>query len=211
MSVNSGGCFYFLLVFYLSEMISRRENKTDCLRMLPHYELLHQTMLGDINRCMQQDSLLQERAELCYWIANKYWGKLKVIAGFNNEAEEIDFFKTVKVAFTSYIEYYTLLVGGLVGEKATIDVINYWEEELLKCKRFFFRHEDFINYYESRDQRNDKLYFKRLNGDKRPVGRLMSYDNDLFFCSSHDQLVRSLLAHKMYDEYVKGKLKGLAL
>jgi hypothetical protein len=163
---------------------------------------------------MQRDLPGQEQAESCYWVANEYWGKLKDLVkekGFKNEEEEIDFFRNVKIAFTSYIEYYALLVGGLLEEATIRDaLIYYWTEESFKCKRFYKRNEDFIKYYESGQRFNDSFYFAKIVDDGKPVARLISYDNDLSFCSTHDHLVRGLFAHKMYDEYIRKRLCELS-
>jgi RteC protein len=181
--------------------------------MKQEYQLLHRDMLQDIERCMQLELSERELAESCFWIANEYWRKLKNLVrevGFKNESEEIDFFRNVKVDFTSYIEYYTLLTGGLSGEPATGDVlIHHWTEESLKSTRFYKKNEDFIKYYESGQQFNDGFYFTKADGGRKPIARLMPYDNDLSFCSTHDHLVRGLLAHKMYYEFTRKRIDEL--
>ncbi|GEM_PF-4536356 len=70
------------------------------------------------------------------------------------------------------------------------------------------KHKKFVEYYESGRSDLDTSWFIRVN-ERHSFLNSMTYDADKFFCSSHDHLVRSLLAHKMYNEYAQNKLKEL--
>lgn len=87
--------------------------------------------------------------------------------------------------------------------------IRYWKEEAGRYQRFQKRHADFIQYYDSGCRERDAEYFLLRNNrmDTKPQERLYE-DEDCR--SSHDHLVRGLLASRMYQEYVEEKLKQLS-
>lgn len=182
--------------------------------MKPIYENLHREMLWDIKRCLKLPHPEMENAERCFWIARKYWEKLKeLLKGrpFKDERDEIEFFRNVKPQFTCYIEYFVILSEALlfIPEERQC-AITYWEEESNRLKRFCDRHHSFVQYYESGNRHQDNLYFLRKSGeDLKFVPAVPAYDMDIAFCSSHDQLVRSYLAYKKYYEYAIGRVEGL--
>ncbi|OSZ77208.1 hypothetical protein CAP36_12400 [Chitinophagaceae bacterium IBVUCB2] len=71
--------------------------------MSPAYESLHTEMLEEIKENQDTDLPEAERAAVGFWIANKYWDKLKVMVSssvFTDALDEIEFFKIVKPQFT---------------------------------------------------------------------------------------------------------------
>jgi len=85
----------------------------------------------------------------------------------------------------------------------------FWRNELKRYKRFYEKHKDFITYYESNATHLDGFYFIKVTKEWKPPQPMPTYDSDTNYCSSHDHLVRGLLANKMYYEYVKEKLAAL--
>jgi hypothetical protein len=172
------------------------------------YQPLYSEMLKDIERCLQLELPEKENAESCFWIANKYWEKLKEVIKnkvFKDESEEIDFFRNVKPQFTCNIEYFILLSEALlfIPEERPL-AVSYWEEEMRRFKRFCDKYDEFIKYYESDKHYNDSMYFLRKSGeDLKFVPTAPVYDVDVAYCTSHDQSVRSYLAHKKYYEFAR--------
>ena len=152
-----------------------------------------------------------ERVESCFWIANNYWEKLKEMVKnkkFNNDTDEMDFFRNVKPQFTCHIEYYAILSEALqFVPKDEKDVSGFWEEECKRYNRFCSKNETFVSYYESGDKHGDSIYFLRENKQPGTVVTTMPYDADTELCASHDRVLRSYLAHKKYNEYVKMRLE----
>lgn len=179
--------------------------------MKQEYQLLHRHMIHDIVRCMQLELSEEERVESCFWIANNYWEKLKEMVKskkFNNDTDEVDFFRNVKPQFTCHIEYYSILYEALQfapgDEKAAL---CFWEEEYKRFSRFCSRNETFVSYYENGDKYGDSIYFLRENKQPGSVVTTIPYDADAELCASHDRVLRSYLAHKKYNEYVKMRLE----
>lgn len=201
--------------------------------MKPCYESLYRDMLQDIERCQQLDHPEKDNAESCFWIAKNYWDKLKEIVklkGFKDDSEEIEFFREVKPQFTVYIEYFIILSEALQFEPSMIvasdrlykgdtkearqlsivaGIVDYWELEGERYKRFCNRHSDFISYYDSGDRFKDSQYFLRANDRLVETVVLQLYDNDWEFCTYHEQILRSYLAYQRYYEFTKGRVIAL--
>ncbi len=151
--------------------------------------------------------------ENSFWAANNFWNRLKKEIDnsfFECEGKEINFFRNIKPKFTSHIQFYTILAEVLmfVPEEPE-DQFEFWNDEIMRSKRFFEKHEEFVTYYETKCIHMDGVYFRRVEQDWVPAHPLAFYDADKRFCSSHDHLVRGILAHKMYFEYVRERLKEL--
>lgn len=201
--------------------------------MRKDFEIFHQEMLYDIKRCLHLPHPEKENAETCFWIARKYWNKLLACIkrkGFRHEHEEVDFFRNVKPQFTCMIEYFVLLSAALQFEPKEIDIlgeakesiaendwkriliknkIEFWESEAKRCQRYYEKNTEFITYYESGRRDNDRDFFLRKNDTKKEGLKLMLYDNDEEWLTTHDQLLRSYLAYRKFKEYVNAMLENM--
>ncbi len=151
--------------------------------------------------------------ESCFWIASKYWETLKKSIDksfYSDQASEIKFFRTIKPKFTSQVQYYSMLAEAqlFVPEEVGLQVI-YWRDELKRYRRFCERFNEFVDYYESNAVYLDNIYFVKVPPDWVPAFQPVTYDADKNFCSTHDHLVRGILAHRMYNAYVHEKLASL--
>ena len=176
------------------------------------FEHLHQELLADLKRSWQLELPEAERVECCYRVAMDYWLKVKEIYLTRvkyDEEFEINFFRELKPLFTSHIEYYLILNQALLfipGEAEK--VVIYWEAEARRYQRFCDKHNVFIRYYEGYRTEDDKAYFlRRNNRQETPPQERLYEDEDCR--SSHDHLVRGLLANSLYHEYVNKKLEAL--
>jgi hypothetical protein len=167
---------------------------------------------------MQLDLPETERVESSFWIASNYWDKLKAmmkgrdkkVIEFKDDNEEIDFFRNVKPRFTCHIEYYAILSEALqFVPKDQKAVTHFWKEEYKRFGRFCSKNETFVSYYESGEQYGNSIYFLRENKQPGTFVTTVPYDADENLCSSHDRVLRSYLAHKMYNDYVRGRIKSL--
>lgn len=178
------------------------------------YIPLHLDMLTEIDCCMEEVVPEITRAEICFWIARNYRTKLKEMVlqkDFQDEIEEIDFFRNVKPKFVCYIEFYAKLSEALLLISHETDrAIALWKEEGKRFDRFCIDNRSFVTYYESGDNTCDATYFLRENNSLKTVPTATIYDADFDFCTSHDRLVRDYLAYKMYRMYVNDKLVALA-
>jgi hypothetical protein len=175
-------------------------------------EQLYKEMMAAITAKSQQANKT-DIVESCFWIASKHWELLKKNIDrsfFEYEGKEINFFRNIKPKFTSQIQYYTILAEVLlfVPEEHDEQII-YWKDELKRYNRFCEKNEVFVAYYETKCVHMDSVFFVRVSEEWLPPQAPIIYDADMNFCSSHDHLVRGLLAHKMYYEFVKERLREL--
>ncbi len=184
--------------------------------MHPAYEALYSDMMGDINRCQGLELPERERAESCFWIAHHYSERLKEKTEhktFRDEAEEIEFFKSVKPAFASWMEYFILLSESLLFVPSDRQSeMDYWEGESLRYQRFCQRHAPFVKYLEEGENVMDASYFLRRNAeDLSYVPKAPIYDVDAAFCTQCDGLVKSYMAQKRFYEFARKRIEELKL
>ena len=180
--------------------------------MKTEWKQLYFQLLIEINQCKTTNLDEKEAMTCCYGVSMDYWYLLKKkfkARTIHKESEEIEFFKKVKPRFTSHIEYYLLINQVLlfITEKRE-EKLAYLEKETKRLERFKVKYTEFITYYESRFCDHDSQYFLQRNNllVKWPLGQI--YD-DKDCRSSHDCLVRGLLANQMYYYYAQGKLDEL--
>lgn len=183
--------------------------------MNPAYECLHKEMLQDIGRTIQLDLPEPEKIGSCFWVAANHWDELKkriCPSVFDDPDTEIDFFRNVKPRFTGYIQYFTIVSEALlfVPEKRGNE-ITYWEEEMKRYNIFCNKHEEFVAYYKSGNTDMDAHYFTRASEDSPNLHPLMTYDADKKFCSTHDWVIRGLVAHDLYHEFAKNKHEAMRI
>jgi hypothetical protein len=170
-------------------------------------------MLCEIQECQNLDVSEFEITERCYWIAWEYYLKLKEVvqnAPFKNESEEIEFFKAVKPQFTSYMEFFINLLEILpLVEDYTNNAVKLWKEEMLRYGRFYRKNQEFIEYLDNGSTEMDRTYFLRSENKMQNDSVTLVFDADIQFRTSHDGLVRSIMAFKMYMEYIRKKLDQL--
>ncbi len=173
---------------------------------------LHHELLADLKRTWQLELPEMERIESCYHVTMNYWTEVKEIfkqQDVYDEELEIEFFKSMKPVYTSYIEYYLILHQALLFlPENPQEAVSYWEEELKRYNRYCDKHADFIKYFESYSSEYDAAYFTiRNNRQEMPARERIYEDEDCR--STHDHVVRGLMANSMYNEFVREKLKSL--
>jgi len=176
------------------------------------WEYFYSLMLLDISRCDTTASTETQRSECSYEVAVNYWQKVRDnwrMKLVYTDEEEITFFRDVKPQFTSHVEYYLILNQGLLFiPDHPSEAYKYWQEEEKRYQRFYKRNETFIRYLENKYHDNDRDYFLERNNRHTILAKERIY-GDADCRSSHDSLIRSWLANKRYNEFVKHKLSVL--
>lgn len=181
--------------------------------MNPIFKPLYLEMLSSLCFTLSMDLPEESKISNCFWISNDYWKKLLLSPEhleFQNDDLEIDFYRNVKPKFTSYQQYFILLYEShMFIPPDPLQIPAYWRRESKSLQGFFKEHRSFIRYYLTGKTHKDKEYFlpKRV-----PIKSILSYsvyDINMDYCSSHDHLVRSYLAHKMFAIFLRQKIKTL--
>ena len=176
------------------------------------YDYTYSMMLAELGQCKTIELPDAKQSECGYGVTMKFWQKLREIwkekLTYTDE-EEINFFREVKPRFTCHIEYYLILNQGLLFvPDDLVETIKYWTEEEKRYDRFCKRHENFVKYFDNKWHYRDQDYFLQRNNRHAILPKERIYvDEDCR--SSHDWIVRSYLANKMYFEFVKKRLEVL--
>lgn len=184
------------------------------------FEDLYKDFLMETKDSASQGMTERECVEENYWKAKRHWEQLKELikkVEFENEAEEIDFFKNVKPQITSRIEYYVLLSEALLfvpGNRPTDSkelIVSFWKEQEKRCQRFFEKNKVIIQYIDTGETDLDDEYFLRRNNsiDVSQLSPAPVHEEGNEFCTYADPLVRGYLAYKKYTAYVLNQLKLL--
>ncbi len=180
--------------------------------MKADFESLYYELLADVKRTWDSELPEIECVQNCFNVAISYWGKVKRIflaKSDYDDDEEIIFFREVKPLFTAYMELYLILYKGLLFQPEEMEkMISYWKAQAEKYTRYFEVNADFIDYYESCSMEYDEQYFLMRN-NKQKVSKPGKLYDDADCRSSHDYLVRGLLANSMYYDYVIQRLRKL--
>jgi hypothetical protein len=123
---------------------------------------------------------------------------------FNDQASEIQFFKSVKPRFQAQLIFWTSLfdialqrpVGGVKHE------MKYLKKRMSSIEDYFNSHKEFYSYYRSAQTDRDTVYFTRNLKIPQSSMSLLTFDVDPAFYTSHGFLVAGILANDILREYL---------
>ncbi|WP_165045284.1 RteC domain-containing protein [Dysgonomonas sp. ZJ709] len=130
---------------------------------------------------------------------------------FNDEEEEIHFFKVVKPQLFSKLIYYRKVYGiETMKPNGSIDSQKlYLKAGLDHLKAFFDRNSDFYKYYRTGCTHFDKYYFVRGKPDIQLGLDSFYFERDPIFSTSFDFKIAKILANEMLSIYLNGELVKL--
>ncbi|MGS2765330.1 RteC domain-containing protein [Sinomicrobium sp. M5D2P9] len=123
--------------------------------------------------------------------------------GFHTRADEIYFFKEVKVHPLSWLIYFTEIGTYQLRKPRTGKDLQkqFYKKQLQKTDKFFQKHREFIYYMEQGYTHLDSQYFTRTSGAYFPFP-FQGY-RDPGFSTSHDLLWARVGAMERVVEFVK--------
>lgn len=130
---------------------------------------------------------------------------------FQNEAEEINFFKEIKPKFCYRLIYYRKLYNIEMNRPvaATCKQKEYLYEELDAIHKYTNKRLDFVRYYRSGSTHLDSLYFLRGRVDTEQYLETFYYELDPNFSTNCDFKVAKILANDMLSAYLMGEIELL--
>lgn len=132
---------------------------------------------------------------------------------FDNQMEEITFFREIKPQFASKLIYYNEVYN--IETNKTFGSVKsqrkYYSSELAKMKDFFNENLDFYKYYRTGNCCLDKKYFVRGKHDIKLTLDSFYFQADHRFSTSHDYKVAKILANDNIKIYIEEKLRGLQI
>ena len=170
------------------------------------HQLLNTQVLGLIDPVKKANSGIE--------IANDSLSKLKEIVeqeDFENVPEEIDFFKNIKPCPMSYLIYFSEVRScesrkPKAGESFQI---QFFEKELRKINKFFYRNNDFVQYMEQGHSYMDHQLFTRNHRKNFPFTPTINYYQYPEFSSSHDMLWAKIQAMYRLIHYIREAIESL--
>ena len=148
--------------------------------------------------------------ELCNRVLSDLKDKVET-EDFETVGDEIHFFKEVKPAVMSYLIYFTEIRSCEIRKpRAGANFqVRFYEKEIKKVNKFFFRNVDFAHYMELGHTYLDHQFFTRNYKNDFPVTPLVNYYQFPEFSSSHDMLWSKIKAMHRFIHYIRLSLEGL--
>ena len=154
------------------------------------------------------------RCEKAIEIILKSIEKLKDIVKkntFKTQQEEILFFKEIKPLFLSKFIYYNAIYK-IETKKPMVEIEllkKYYNNELLKLKRYFDSNLDFYRYHRTGSTYLDFKYYVRGKFDVKLTLDSYYIETDQSFATSHDYKVAKIIANDLIELYVEDKLLNM--
>lgn len=130
---------------------------------------------------------------------------------FNNESEEILFFKEIKPnLFCDLIYYqkmYNLEIHRPTGGYAELK--TYFEKELGRISDFFDKNKTFYRYYRSNETLMDSQYYLRGKTDNTLYHTSISHERDPLFSTAADLKLTRILANSKLEQYIHERLANM--
>jgi hypothetical protein len=161
----------------------------------------------------QSKSLLDEAYEMILYLQDILFSVKKSITqkGFNDEAEEINFFRTIKPQILGKLIYY----NKVYRIETTCPVSNgkmyysYFSSQLANLKREYIEHicnADFYRYYRSGRTDRDDIYFNRGNINYHDGLNSIVFEIDPAFSTFFDYKVSRIIANELLYTYLLTKI-----
>lgn len=161
----------------------------------------------------QSKRLIDEAYEMTLYLQDLLFSVKKLITeeGFNNDAEEIHFFRTIKPQILGKLIYY----NKIYRIETTCPVSNgkmyysYFSAQLANLKRDYSEqvcNSDFYRYYRSGRTDRDKTYFKRGNINYHDGLNSIVFEIDSTFSTFYDYKVARIISNELLYTYLLTKI-----
>lgn len=129
---------------------------------------------------------------------------------FKNEAEEIEFFKTVKPRLYHRLIYYRKVYNIEMNRPVGIESQTaYLRDEIKAINRYNAKRSDFVRYYRSGMTHLDSVYYLRGRADTTLYLESFHYERDPKFSTNADFKVARIMANELLLPYLYKELEAL--
>lgn len=131
--------------------------------------------------------------------------------GFQDEEEEVIFFRETKPRFYRHLIYFSgLLHAELVRPPSgRLQQQKFIRKEQKSLAYFFRKYKEFYGYLRSGASHLDQKFFLRKVSHAVQPQELEGIDKDPHFTTSHDFIVAKMLANEMLENYFTAELERL--
>ncbi|WP_282195025.1 RteC domain-containing protein [Alistipes ihumii] len=131
---------------------------------------------------------------------------------FKSEAEEIEFFKTIKPRLFCRLIYYRKVYNIEMNRPVGIESQHgYLHDEIKAINRYNDKHSDFVRYYRSGMTHLDSLYYLRNRTDAALYLESFHYERDPKFSTNADFMAARIMANKRLADYLSKEIETLEL
>ena len=111
------------------------------MQLKPACEELYHDMVSEVYASRHPDLSPASRVTYCFTLCMDYWNRLKDLIKsyqFENDEEEVWFFKVIKPNFTVLLEYYKLVNHAelFMPSRQDENLQTFWKKEQEKIKKF---------------------------------------------------------------------------
>lgn len=178
------------------------------------WQAIYEVLSRDIDLLRGSGSPGLPHTEACFKCCLDHWSALKKMVLrdlFEDEREEILFFKYVKPKFTGQLEYFTQIYQFQlfcpVDDAAQLK--TFIKHEQWKIDQFKINQKAFIKYYVSGQNGLDARFFLRRNFEAKPSPNVCIYDLDPRLLTTGDWMLTLLMSYEQYDRFLKNVLRTL--
>lgn len=173
-------------------------------------EILKQISSIDLEVC---DISMEDALHMVEFIQTKmhFIRNYLLESGFENEQDEIYFFKELKPQILSHLLYFNKIYTIELKRPNGSNLIqkNYYERELDSLTYFFNKNLDFYQYYRSNATHLDEYYFRRGKPNIKLGIDSSHFFNDNSFSTGYDYKVAKILSNEMLRIYLNKKLQQI--
>jgi hypothetical protein len=150
--------------------------------------------------------------EWAFAITTKAWFGIQQDAVnyvFDDQQEEIAFYKVVKPRFIALIDYFTLLYKSVLFQpECPQGNLEYWQHEQDICKNFLSKYQSFCRYYEQGNTTMDHIYFVQETNKQSLIFGIN--ENSAYTITSYSFLLARVLSIKKYYRCILEKISFLS-
>ncbi len=181
--------------------------------MKPFVSALEKEIAGRLKKIESSDlNILKKSLEASLVLGDAFQRLRDFITNytFKSEAEEIEFFKTIKPRLYHRLIYYRKVYNIEMNRPVGVESQRaYLIDEIKAINRYNTKRSDFVRYYRSGLTHLDSLYYLRGRIDTALYLESFHYERDPMFSTNADFKVAKLLANELLSAYLKGELEAL--
>lgn len=166
-----------------------------------------------VKKVMSSDMTILEKSLYASKVYAEAFKRLKeyiVDYEFNEEAEEIQFFKEIKPRFFCHLIYYRKLYNIEMNRPVGYDAQRaYLVSEIEAINRYNSKRADFVRYYRSGHTHLDSLYYLRNRTETSLYLEAYYYEKDPKFSTNADFKVARIMSNEMLLSYLTDQLELL--
>jgi len=172
---------------------------------------LFEKVYREISKIELEEEFVFEKSIRIIPILQEAYDELKIFIArysFENDDEEILFFKEIKPQILSNLIFYISIHEFEINRPPGSDLVQkaYTTSQHDKLKDFFYNNVDFYRYYRARRTDLDKNYFLRRKQDVQLCFDSFYFERDPTFSTGFDLTVAKMLANDMLSVYLNKEL-----